>query len=198
MKTLILDSSFLYLVIAIADDNGKLVFNHQLDLPKQQSEFIFVEIVSALEETGYSINDLDRIVITRGPGSYTGTRIAMTIAKVLVTLLPSISLYTVSTLQAIAGLQSGFAFIDARSKRVYGASIDNGRIISEKIYQFDDLSDIDDELFGQLSLLGKADKFGNLAQNILDLQSFWVKVDQIDSLVPAYLKENAEYGSSTN
>ena len=54
-----------------------------LEAFKKQSETIFVELNRLLKETNLDYKDIDRVIITKGPGSYTGIRIAMTIAKVL-------------------------------------------------------------------------------------------------------------------
>ncbi|MCK7483377.1 MAG: hypothetical protein M0C28_44820 [Candidatus Moduliflexus flocculans] len=60
---------------------------------------------------------LQSIILTEGPGSYTGVRIAMTVAKVLASVA-SIQAYTTTTLQLIAGSSKNtFVMLDARSLR---------------------------------------------------------------------------------
>lgn len=68
--------------------------------------------------------ELDTIVVTEGPGSYTGTRIGITTAKTLAWAL-DIPIKTVSSLKLIASSNSGefnglvCPFIDARRGMVY-------------------------------------------------------------------------------
>ena len=84
MKTLCMDTAHRYLVLALVEDS-KVVASHMSQAWKKQSETIFVELLKLMEEAKWSVDDIDRVVISRGPGSYTGIRIAMSIAKVLTT-----------------------------------------------------------------------------------------------------------------
>ena len=78
-----------------------------------------------LNKVNKKVEDIDSIVITEGPGSYTGVRIAMTIAKVFAAT-KKIDLYTISTLQLYAGnLNNTLVLLDARGNRVYSAAFDN-------------------------------------------------------------------------
>ncbi|NCF57701.1 MAG: tRNA (adenosine(37)-N6)-threonylcarbamoyltransferase complex dimerization subunit type 1 TsaB [Bacteroidetes bacterium] len=83
--------------------------------------------------THHAFDQLDGIVISNGPGSYTGLRIGMSSAKGLAYAL-DIPLMAVSTLQCIAmgalkaasdgGVQGIWAAMDARRMEVYGAQFD--------------------------------------------------------------------------
>lgn len=193
---LVIDTSFDYLAVALIDDNS-VRFSRQILCPKHQSEQVFGEIITLCKQSGIEFSQFNEIVITRGPGSYTGVRIAMTIAKVLCTVVPAIHCYTISTLQAIAGKQTCFSFIDARSRRIYGAYLDDGVIVEEAIYPLDYLGQIESKLVGHLHLLDQPDNVGQIAENICSLRNQWVPVDNIDQLIPTYLKEQSEYGNSS-
>ncbi len=51
---------------------------------EKQSETLFPYFVSLMEEANWEVDDIEHVIITDGPGSYTGVRIAMTVAKVFV------------------------------------------------------------------------------------------------------------------
>jgi tRNA threonylcarbamoyladenosine biosynthesis protein TsaB len=78
-----------------------------------------------MDAAGLKPMDIDQCVITDGPGSYTGVRIAMTVAKVMCAMR-SLPLYTLGTLQLYAGRETCTVLLDARGKRAYAASFENG------------------------------------------------------------------------
>ena len=86
----------------------------------------FVELNQLFEKTGLDYKDVDEVIITDGPGSYTGIRIAMTIAKVFCTQMHK-TLKCISTMQLFAGMdESANVILDARSKRAYVAHLEKG------------------------------------------------------------------------
>ena len=87
-----------------------------------------MELNRLLKETNLDYKDIDRVIITKGPGSYTGIRIAMTIAKVLCSQMHK-ELYTISTMQLYAGIEKqANVILDARSQRAYVAHVEDGQI----------------------------------------------------------------------
>ena len=82
MKTLLLDSSNTDLNIAICIDNE---MKYVVSYPcwQRQSEFMIPVIDKALKECNITLKEINQVVLGIGPGSYTGVRIPLTIAKVL-------------------------------------------------------------------------------------------------------------------
>ena len=113
--------------IGIAN-NGELLLNIQNENQNSHASFVQPAIQKVLSQTGISINNIDAIGITAGPGSYTGLRVAMASAKGLCYALQK-PLVSISTLQvmAMAAIEKspGFDFycpmIDARRNEVYTA-----------------------------------------------------------------------------
>ena len=130
MLSLCMDSAYKNLIIGLYDENG-LIDGIAFEAFKKQSETIFVELERLLKKNDLDYKDFDQIVITKGPGSYTGIRIAMTIAKVLSTQMGQ-TLKTISTMQLYAGKEEkANVILDARSSRVYAAYLENGKLIEE-------------------------------------------------------------------
>ncbi len=50
---------------------------------RQLADTLHISIESLLVEAGYSLNDVERIGVYEGPGSFTGLRIGMTVANSL-------------------------------------------------------------------------------------------------------------------
>jgi len=197
MKTLALDTSHRYLTIALIEDD-QLIQAIQTPSLKTQSETIMVEIDRLFELANWQPKDLDALVLTDGPGSYTGLRISMTVAKVL-GFTQNLQLYTISSLQLMAGiLPEAFAVMDARAKRVYLGHYRNGIAVHEdKTYLIEDAVHFitpDSVVVGDASLLHHSVTEVYTPQHFIDLRSQWKRVDNVHTLVPRYLKETDDYG----
>ena len=195
MYTVGVDTSHQFLLLALLKDD-KLVEGVQLDCFKHQSEYLIPEISKLLERHGLEASDIDSFVVAQGPGSYTGVRIGMTMAKVLGSLMNK-DVYTLSTLQLYAGLEDCYVIMDARAKRVYVGRYKDGKpLMEDTIYTNDRMKEIIDSganVIGDLHLFGQEDRYGDLAQHFADLREFWQKVDNVDLLTPTYLKSSEEY-----
>ncbi|MBY6038589.1 tRNA (adenosine(37)-N6)-threonylcarbamoyltransferase complex dimerization subunit type 1 TsaB [Fictibacillus nanhaiensis] len=100
MKVLAIDTSNLVMGIAVLDE-GKVLGEYITNLKKNHSIRVMPAIEQLLKETGVKPAELNRIVVARGPGSYTGVRIGVTIAKTLAWTL-KIDLVGVSSLEVLA------------------------------------------------------------------------------------------------
>ena len=99
---------------------------------------LLADIDALLLAAGYAPRDLEGIVVGTGPGSFTGTRIGLAIARGLALSL-ELPVAGVSTLDALAAAAEGaYPVIDARRREVFiagpaavapeGLEIDTGRI----------------------------------------------------------------------
>lgn len=103
MITLCMDTSHVFLALALIRDDT-LIASVCEQCWKRQSEEIFPKLIAMCEDAGVTPDDISQVVISKGPGSYTGVRIAMTVAKVLCAM-KNIPLYTVGT-AAVCGKQN--------------------------------------------------------------------------------------------
>jgi tRNA threonylcarbamoyladenosine biosynthesis protein TsaB len=100
MTRLIMDSSTNYLYIALIKDDIE-VWKYLQKGNNDHSEKLSVLLKLMLEETKMNVANIDEIVVGKGPGSYTGVRVSMTIAKVFA-WAKQIRLFTYSALDLIA------------------------------------------------------------------------------------------------
>ena len=127
MKILYVDTSSDYLYSGIVI-NDTLVSEVQEKLGKDLSKEALPRIISVFNKANITPNDLDKIIVVTGPGSFTGIRIGVTIAKTIAWSL-DIPIVPISGLiaMAISNKQEGYymPLIDARRGFVYGSLYDN-------------------------------------------------------------------------
>ena len=193
MLQLIMDTSNQYLIVALYEDDQCLSSLQEMG-SKRQSENAIPYLQKLLEKHQKELLDIDEMVITLGPGSYTGERVALTIAKTL-SVISSVHIKAISSLAAYAGLQKCVSVIDARSQKVFVCAYENGQaVIPEQmidIQQFpqfmQDYSDF--QVVGQNEVVGYEPNTVDLAKNLHELAKQTSIVQNVDALVPHYLKD---------
>ena len=81
MRYLYIDTSSSYLYSAIVEDS-KLLGEVKENYGQSLSEVALPRIVSMFDKLSLTAKDIDKIFVVNGPGSFTGIRIGVTIAKV--------------------------------------------------------------------------------------------------------------------
>ncbi len=123
MKILAIDTSNLILGIAIMD-HEKVIGEYITNLKKNHSVRAMPAIEMLMNECDIKPSDLTKIVVAKGPGSYTGVRIGVTIAKTLAWTL-NIPLVGVSSLEVLAASAGRYfpgsvsPLFDARRGQIY-------------------------------------------------------------------------------
>ena len=193
-KELIIDTTSKYLVVALADDK-KVLNKIQYVAWKRQSEYAMKEIENILDKTNTKIQEIQRIIVSKGPGSYTGIRIALTIAKILGFAL-QIPACDLSSLQAMCGSKGKkIAILDARSNRAYIGIYDNGKeVLKDRVLTMDEIRKLvseysDYEIVGDRELLGLDSREIDYAEMMFELGKILPDCLDIDALKPIYLKE---------
>ena len=100
MITLYIDTSSSYLYAGIVKDSNLLV-EVQEELGHNLSEVALPKIVEMFDKTNLSAKDINKIIVVNGPGSFTGIRVGLTIAKVFAWSL-NIPITTITSLEAMA------------------------------------------------------------------------------------------------
>ena len=123
MIVLALDTSTKHTAVALVDDAQ--VLGQQLEPSVNHSKTLLPAIKALLEENNLSQNQLQAIGVGIGPGSFTGVRIGVTVAKTLSYAL-AIPVVGVSSLRALANNGIGLAqticpTIDALKNEIYCA-----------------------------------------------------------------------------
>jgi len=125
MKALALDTATEACSVALILDGA--VHARFVDAPREHGERLFGLLDEVLAEAGAGLGDLDVLVLARGPGAFTGVRIAAGAVQGLA-LACDLPVIAVSTLTALAqgawrvhGVTHCLPAIDARMGEVYWA-----------------------------------------------------------------------------
>lgn len=194
MNTLLLDSSNVNLVVGVAIDN-KIVYQKIYACWQRQSEKMIPEIELAIKETGIELLDIDEVVCGKGPGSYTGVRIALTIAKIIC-LMNGAKLKLVSSLQMFGNKDKSFiSLINARSNRSYiGAYSPSGTILQDCVLTNEEVLEFinnhsDFEVIGDCKYLKIESSIPNEIEGMMSIKDSIIEVEDILSVKPTYLKD---------
>lgn len=192
MITLCMDTSHTWLVIGLIKDD-QVIGKVQEKCWKKQSEELFPRLTALMNDCHLQPEDIDQIVISKGPGSYTGVRIAMTVAKVFCAMADK-PIYTVSALLLYAGKKNCRVVTDARGKRVYTCLFFDGKALEEeRAVEIENLEIGDVNIVGDGALVGRQDEWPDIVDNFLELKDEWEKHDNVHLVVPEYLKSSASY-----
>ncbi|MFC6040349.1 tRNA (adenosine(37)-N6)-threonylcarbamoyltransferase complex dimerization subunit type 1 TsaB [Paenisporosarcina macmurdoensis] len=167
-----IDTSNVPLSIAVVQDDQLLVeWTSSIKVAHSVGAMPAVEEV--LKQANINPRDIDAIAVAEGPGSYTGVRIGVTIAKTLAWTL-KVPLVGVSSLQTLAGNGSLFnglicPIMDARRDNVFSA-----------IYTKDLVAVLPD---GHYALETILEKLGTTEENVLfvgkDVPIHWEAIQRV-------------------
>ena len=193
MISLVMDTSISYLAVGLFKDNMCLEAFQEKG-SRRQSEKAIPSLKEVLDRHHIALKDVNEMIITSGPGSYTGVRVAMTIAKTLAAV-SDVRIKSVSSLAAYAGMNQALSVIDARGHKVFVGVYENGLpLIKEQVMTLEDFTQLraeyeDFELVGEVGCLGLDEKECDLCANIYALGQMADPIKNVDLLVPTYIKD---------
>lgn len=121
MKTLILSTCTNRVIVAIADNSTVFSFCNE-KIENQMSNIIMSKVEECFKNADLAPKDIDKILVAVGPGSYTGIRIGVTIAKTFAWTLNK-KIVPISSLELmISGYDDNcllVPYIDARRSCVF-------------------------------------------------------------------------------
>lgn len=158
MLVLAIDTATKIASVALYDDKIGVVGEINLYVKLNHSNVIMTAIDNLFKMTNLKIQDVDKVAVTLGPGSFTGIRIGVAIAKGLVFGTDK-KIVGINELDVIAYNAEGreeiiVPLIDARKERVYASSyiFEKEKLKRLTDYVNSDLEDILKELEGKKSI----------------------------------------------
>ena len=157
MKTFYLDTSSNLLYTAILEDEV-IIDEIKEKLEKDLSKRTLPKIKEMLLKNNISFDDIKKIIAVNGPGSFTGIRIGLTIAKTLA-WAKNIPIIQISSLEAMAlsnnieNIDYIVPIIDARRNFVFSTIYDNNNkqfILKEQYINLNTLYAVLDSITGNI------------------------------------------------
>ena len=194
MFTILLDSSNTSLTVGLAKDDI-LLESISYEAWQTQSEHMIPELDKLLDKYEVARNQISDVVVAIGPGSYTGVRIAITIAKTIAAVLP-VKVYTISSLRCQKdGKNPSICVINARSGRSYfGVYEDDKVLVEDMILTNDKVQEYINEhpdfvVCGNATYLGVNGKQPDIARELLSLKKVVAPVSDPLAVKPVYMKD---------
>ncbi len=187
MISLIIDTSTKYFYLSLVKDNT--ILKEILVEEKNHAPHSVLLIQEVLKENNLNTKDLDEVICGIGPGSYTGLRISLTIAKMICSF-HNITLKTISTLYLMS---SGYnhevlSLIDARRGNYFSATYNGNNILEEKLRNIEDINCDYDRVYED-----------DFKVDVFKVIKNAVKQDKVDEVIPNYLRiTEAEYNLKKN
>ncbi len=143
MKYLLIDTTTSYVTVSILNDDVE-IYNYHEKILNDMSSKILPIIDDGLKKSNLSINDIDKIFVCNGPGSFTGIRIGVTIAKTIALFLKK-KIVPISSLELMSTTKTDKEFlipmIDARRENVFAGVYDTelNVVVDDKLISLQDL-----------------------------------------------------------
>ena len=196
MADIFLDSYSDFLAVGVCKDENSKLLSTTYKCWQAQSEYMLPELEKLCVQGEVDKKDIKRIFVAIGPGSYTGVRISLTIAKTIAVALNA-EVYPISSLQILQKENAkSICLMDARSGRSYFAVYENDKVIESDQIKTNDLvkeyiaSHPDYEVCGNVKQLGLdiVSNNVNVIENMYRLRNSFAKIDNALSLKPVYMK----------
>ena len=194
MFSILLDSSNTSLTVGLAKDDI-LLESISYEAWQTQSEHMIPELDKLLNKYEVERNQISDVVVAIGPGSYTGVRIAITIAKTIAAVLP-VKVYAISSLRCQKDSKNpSICVINARSGRSYfGVYEDDKVLVEDMILTNDKVQEYINEhpdyvVCGNATYLGVNGKQPNIARELLSLKKVVAPVADPLAVKPVYMKD---------
>jgi tRNA threonylcarbamoyladenosine biosynthesis protein TsaB len=124
-RLLLLDTSGRPGFVALAEGEA-LLAERQLDDSRRHARDLVPTIAELLQVPNWKAQDLEGVIVTRGPGSYTGLRVGLMAAKTLAyatsCVLIAVDTFTVLAQQAPSSISRVDVLADAQQDKVYQQS----------------------------------------------------------------------------
>jgi tRNA threonylcarbamoyl adenosine modification protein YeaZ len=198
MISLFLDTCNHNIIIGLLENN-KLIYSTSFINDNNLSEKLLPTIKLSLEKINKKVENINRIYISIGPGSFTGIRIGVTVAKTMAWAL-NIEIIPISSLEVIASTSTSkdylCSLIDARRGYVYAGIYDKNlnAVFADKYLKFEELINVIDNKFNNTEFVGYErlnDKIIEPSINIEKVVEKHINDNSINphSINPIYLKK---------
>lgn len=162
MICLFFDTSSDLLKVSLIKDNN-IIFDKELHTKNDHSSYLVPTIDEAFKSNNIDFKELDEIIVGNGPGSFTGTRISIAVAKTYAFSF-NIPVYMISSLEELIYDNDGYDFyvpiIEEKKDNLYFSIFDKDKkrvmddTYSSTEYMYKKLEELD----GKILLISLSNK----------------------------------------
>ena len=162
MICLFFDTSSDLLKVSLIKDNN-IIFDKELHTKNDHSSYLVPTIDEAFKSNNIDFKELDEIIVGNGPGSFTGTRISIAVAKIYAFSF-NIPVYMISSLEELIYDNDGYDFyvpiIEEKKENLYFSIFDKDKkrvmddTYSSTEYMYKKLEELD----GKILLISLSNK----------------------------------------
>jgi tRNA threonylcarbamoyladenosine biosynthesis protein TsaB len=183
----VIDTATKHIFLSLIIDGKERQFTYEEGI-NNHSVTIIPYLEDMLKKENMTLRDLDQIIVGIGPGSYTGVRIGVTVAK-MIGYLNDPEVYTVSSLALIASSSEKpfvLALIDARRGNAFMGLYQNisGKIVNVIADSLENIENYKKRI--QMDYVTRED--GKPQVEKIINSELLIKVKDIHSLIPNYLQ----------
>lgn len=197
MITLFIDTSTTTLTVALIKEG--IVLEESTVSSSEHSKHTLPEIEKLFKNNNIEPKSVNKIMVTNGPGSFTGIRIGVTIAKTYAWAC-NINIVPISTLKAYALSKDNYDYyvpmIDARRSCVYAGiyDVNYDEVLNDTYISLENLKEKTKELSNILYISNdniKEINIENVKLNVQKIYDYYKNEEGINphSLMPNYLKK---------
>ena len=169
---LYIDTCYKILNVALYE-NDKVLLSYSEKLENNMTDKTLKYINKLFEETNKDITLLKKIIVINGPGSFTGIRIGLTIAKTIAFSLniPIITLSKLTSMSLSSNHKYKVPLISARRSSFFAAIFKNNEeILKETYIQIDDLKNKLIDINGYVYITNDDLEFDNLENSKVNFE----------------------------
>lgn len=162
MICLFFDTSSDLLKVSLIKDN-KIIFDKELHTKNDHSSYLVPTIDEAFKSNNIDFKELDEIIVGNGPGSFTGTRISIAVAKTYAFSF-NIPVYMISSLEELIYDNDGYDFyvpiIEEKKDNLYFSIFDKDkkRVMDDTYSSIEYMYKKLEELDGKILLISLSNK----------------------------------------
>lgn len=174
MICLFLDTSSQNLIVSLIKDN-ELIYDKRLETKNDHSSYLLPSIDEAFKSNNIGFNELNRIIVGVGPGSFTGTRISITAAKTYGYAM-NIPTFGISSLEIMIYGNDNYDYyvpiIEDKNDKIYFSIFDKNkkRVLDDNYTSVEDLYNTLNTYNGNILIIShngiKYDKYDSIKENI--------------------------------
>ena len=157
MICLFFDTASEKLKVSLIKDD-EIIYDKEMINKNDHSSYLVPCIDEAFKSNNIDFKDLDRIIVGIGPGSFTGTRISITVAKVYASML-NIPIFGISSLEMMIYGNEGYDYyvpiIEEKKDNLYYGIYDKNkkRVVEDSYTNKEDLYEILSKYEGKILLI---------------------------------------------